>query len=40
MAVSPHRKEALDAVHWAIDELKAKVPIWKKEHYEDGEVDN
>ncbi|KXZ56266.1 hypothetical protein GPECTOR_1g232 [Gonium pectorale] len=24
------------AVHWAIDELKAVVPIWKKEFFEDG----
>jgi len=30
---SPHRKEALNAVHWAIDQLKKTVPIWKKEHY-------
>lgn len=27
---SPHRKESLDAVHFAIDALKASVPIWKK----------
>ena len=26
------------ACHWAIDELKATVPIWKKEFYEGGEV--
>ena len=32
---SAHRREALEAVHWAIDELKARVPIWKKEVYED-----
>ena len=31
VAISPHRKEAIKAVEWAIDELKAKVPIWKKE---------
>ena len=37
VAVSPHRREALQAVAWAIDELKMKVPIWKKEFYEDGE---
>lgn len=24
------------AVAWAIDELKATVPIWKKEFFEDG----
>lgn len=32
---STHRKESLEAVHFAIDELKATVPIWKKEIYED-----
>jgi len=26
------------AVAWLIDELKAKVPIWKKEVFEGGEV--
>ena len=33
---SEHRKEAIAACGWAIDELKARVPIWKKEIYEDG----
>jgi molybdopterin synthase catalytic subunit len=27
---SVHRKESLEAVHFMIDELKDKVPIWKK----------
>jgi molybdopterin synthase catalytic subunit len=27
---SVHRKESLEAVHFLIDELKDKVPIWKK----------
>lgn len=27
---SPHRREALEAVHFAIDHIKATVPIWKK----------
>lgn len=31
---SEHRKESLEAVHFAIDDLKAHVPIWKKEVYE------
>jgi molybdopterin synthase catalytic subunit len=35
---SPHRKDALEAVHFAIDEVKATVPIWKKEFYQDGQV--
>ena len=30
---SPHRREALDAASFCIDELKAQVPIWKKEMY-------
>lgn len=35
---SPHRKEALDACHYAIDRLKQIVPVWKKEYWEGGEV--
>ncbi|HET7481833.1 MAG TPA: molybdenum cofactor biosynthesis protein MoaE [Actinomycetota bacterium] len=31
-----HRAEALEACHWIIDEIKATVPIWKKEIYSDG----
>jgi molybdopterin synthase catalytic subunit len=31
-----HRAEALDATRWLIDEIKANVPIWKKEIYTDG----
>ncbi len=33
---SPHRKEAFDACHEAVDRIKQIVPIWKKEVYEDG----
>ncbi|KAG9449346.1 hypothetical protein H6P81_009311 [Aristolochia fimbriata] len=33
-----HRSDALDACKYIIDELKASVPIWKKEVYENGEV--
>ncbi len=33
---SPHRAEAFAACRFAIDALKAKVPIWKKELYADG----
>ena len=32
-----HRAEAFDACRYAIDTLKATVPIWKKEIAEDGE---
>jgi molybdopterin synthase catalytic subunit len=33
----PHRAEAFEACRYAIDTLKATVPIWKKEVAEDGE---
>ncbi len=33
-----HRGEAFDACEWLIDELKHKVPIWKKEIYTEGEA--
>ena len=33
---SPHRGEAFAACRYAIDTLKAEVPIWKKEFYADG----
>ena len=33
---SAHRREALEATQFGIDELKETVPIWKKEVYEDG----
>jgi molybdopterin synthase catalytic subunit len=35
-AISPHRAEAFAACRYAIDALKARVPIWKKEYYSDG----
>ncbi len=31
-----HRAAAFDACRWLIDELKADVPIWKKECWADG----
>jgi molybdopterin synthase catalytic subunit len=31
-----HRAEAFEACRYIIDETKARVPIWKKEHYTDG----
>jgi molybdopterin converting factor subunit 1 len=35
---SAHRAQAFAASRWLIDTLKKTVPIWKKEHFEDGEV--
>ncbi len=34
---SEHRKEALEACRFGIDEIKHRVPIWKKEISEQGE---
>lgn len=33
---APHRGAAFDACRYIIDETKARVPIWKKEHYASG----
>lgn len=39
IAVStPHRQEAFEACKYTIDTLKDRIPIWKKEIFEDGEV--
>ena len=38
VAGAPHRDAAFRAAREAIDELKTIVPIWKKEHGEDGAV--
>ena len=35
---SGHRAQAFEACRWLIDTLKKTVPIWKKEHFEDGAV--
>lgn len=35
---SPHRKASFEACQFAIDTLKESVPIWKKEHFADGEI--
>lgn len=32
-----HRGAAFDACRFVIDEIKARLPIWKKEHYLSGE---
>ena len=31
-----HRGPALDALRYAIDQIKARAPIWKRERYADG----
>jgi molybdopterin converting factor subunit 1 len=38
VAVSaPHRREAFEACHYAVDRIKDIVPVWKKEVWEGGE---
>lgn len=32
----PHRAQAYDASRYIIEELKKRLPIWKREHYVDG----
>ena len=38
IVTAPHRKPAFDAALEGINRLKRLVPIWKKEHFADGEV--
>ena len=38
IVASAHRAAAFEACRWLIDTLKRTVPIWKKEHFEDGVV--
>ncbi len=38
VAVAPHRDAAFAAARYAIDETKARAPIWKAEHFSDGHV--
>lgn len=34
---SPHRAEAYEASRYVIEEIKKRLPVWKKEHYSNGE---
>lgn len=38
-ASAAHRGPAFEACRWIIDEVKARVPIWKHERYADGGAD-
>ena len=35
---SPHRASAYQASQYSVDRIKQIVPIWKKEHFDGGEV--
>ncbi|MBM84124.1 MAG: molybdopterin converting factor [Planctomycetaceae bacterium] len=36
---SPHRQQAFEAGKYLIDELKVRVPVWKKENWSDGSTE-
>ncbi len=36
---APHRSDAFDAARYAIERIKETVPIWKREHFDDGTSD-
>ena len=38
VAAGGHREEAFAACRWTVDEVKRRVPIWKRETYADGSV--
>jgi molybdopterin synthase catalytic subunit len=38
VAAAPHRDAAFAAARYAIDETKARAPIWKAERFVDGHV--
>ncbi|MEA2536946.1 MAG: MoaE-MoaD fusion protein [Chloroflexota bacterium] len=38
VAAAPHRDAAFEAARYAIDETKARAPIWKAERFSDGHI--
>ena len=39
VTTSGHRDQSFKGCRYIIDEVKCRVPIWKKEHYADGETE-
>lgn len=39
VAASAHRAAAFDACRYVIEEVKRRVPVWKKEFYADGAIE-
>ena len=39
VVASPHRGEAYEASRYVIEELKKRVPVWKREGYVEGETE-
>ncbi len=38
-ASTPHRAEAFDAARYVIEEIKKRLPVWKREHYLDRDAE-
>ena len=38
-AASPHRQDAFAACRYVIEEVKQRVPIWKREFFADGRIE-
>lgn len=38
MSAAVHRKQAFEATEYMINTIKERVPIWKKEHYQNGDA--
>jgi adenylyltransferase/sulfurtransferase len=36
---TPHRGDAFEASRYILEELKQRLPIWKREHYVNGDSD-
>jgi len=37
-ASTPHRAQSFDACRYVIEEIKKRLPVWKHEHYVDGDA--
>lgn len=35
---APHRAEVFDSCRWIVEEVKRRVPIWKREIFKDGTI--
>jgi molybdopterin synthase catalytic subunit len=35
VAAAPHRAEAFEACRYVIEEVKRRLPVWKKDHHRD-----
>lgn len=40
LVTAKHRTEAFKACQFIIDQIKTRLPIWKKEHYSDNSIES